>query len=122
VEQEVAGTPSQKSESVAVDYPAAWKRYWVWRWMWMGAWLALFPVELMIGIPLSRHFRSSAPFGIIAVVFMVAFAFGGIAINLWSCPRCGNTFHARGMKKNLFARRCLHCGLPKRAPGCGGGA
>jgi len=35
----------------------------------------------------------------------------------WSCPRCGKPFHyvARwyGRWNNPFARRCVHCGLPK---------
>jgi len=35
----------------------------------------------------------------------------------WSCPRCGRPFHyvARwyGRWNNPFARRCVHCGLPK---------
>ncbi len=37
----------------------------------------------------------------------------------WSCPRCGKPFHyvARwyGRWNNPFARRCVHCGLPKWA-------
>jgi len=37
----------------------------------------------------------------------------------WSCPRCGKPFHyvARwyGKWNNPFARRCVHCGLPKWA-------
>ena len=35
----------------------------------------------------------------------------------WSCPRCGKPFHYDirwfGRWNNPFARRCLHCGLPK---------
>ena len=34
----------------------------------------------------------------------------------WSCPRCGKLFHARykvGHMANPFARKCIHCGLPK---------
>jgi hypothetical protein len=36
----------------------------------------------------------------------------------WSCPRCGNLFHAQykvGHMANPFARKCIHCGLPKWA-------
>lgn len=35
---------------------------------------------------------------------------------LWPCPRCGRPFHASWCYGNLFARRCVHCGLPKWAP------
>jgi len=36
----------------------------------------------------------------------------------WSCPRCGKPFHAALRAgfirwRNSFARRCVHCGLPK---------
>ena len=36
----------------------------------------------------------------------------------WSCPRCGKPFHATVHAgfirwRNPFARRCVHCGLPK---------
>jgi hypothetical protein len=37
----------------------------------------------------------------------------------WSCPRCGERFHWKqyrfGRNVNPFARRCLHCALPKWA-------
>src|SRR5271165_5378453 len=33
----------------------------------------------------------------------------------WLCPRCGKPFHMRvskfGRWENVFARRCIHCGL-----------
>jgi len=35
----------------------------------------------------------------------------------WLCPRCGQPFHYMvgwlGRVNNPFARRCVHCGLPK---------
>jgi hypothetical protein len=34
----------------------------------------------------------------------------------WRCPRCHELFFAAGMVGNAFARRCMHCGLPKWAP------
>ena len=32
------------------------------------------------------------------------------------CPRCGKPFHATFWYHNGFARRCIHCGLPKWSP------
>ena len=32
------------------------------------------------------------------------------------CPRCDKPFHSTSWGHNAFARRCLHCGLPKWAP------
>ena len=34
----------------------------------------------------------------------------------WLCPRCGHAFLSGRWGHNAFARRCLHCGLPKWAP------
>src|SRR5262249_61963792 len=40
-------------------------------------------------------------------------------IAYWLCPRCGKEFHGRrgtfNRMSNPFARRCVHCGLPKWA-------
>jgi hypothetical protein len=114
VEDEGVSSVSEERASVAADYPAAWKRYRVFWWMWMGAWLGFLPVEAMVGAPLAHRMQSGTPMVLVAVVCMGAFAVGGIAVSRWDCPRCGKSFHIRGLKKNLFARRCLHCGLPKR--------
>jgi hypothetical protein len=32
------------------------------------------------------------------------------------CPRCGQPFNSTTWGHNGFARRCLHCGLPKWSP------
>jgi len=32
------------------------------------------------------------------------------------CPRCGKPFHSTFWYYNRFARRCVHCRLPKWAP------
>ena len=32
---------------------------------------------------------------------------------LWPCPQCGRSFHVCGWYGNAFARRCVHCGLPR---------
>jgi len=37
------------------------------------------------------------------------------------CPRCGKPFHVTFWYHNAFARRCVHCRLPKWAPGPGAG-
>jgi predicted nucleic acid-binding Zn-ribbon protein len=29
------------------------------------------------------------------------------------CPRCGEKFGSSGFYHNVFARKCLNCGLPK---------
>ena len=47
--------------------------------------------------------------------WLAAFAISLIRLADWRCPRCGNSFFARGFGRNPLARRCLHCGLAKWA-------
>jgi hypothetical protein len=39
----------------------------------------------------------------------------GTRCEYFKCPRCGKPFFAKWWYHNAFARRCLHCGLPKYA-------
>ena len=34
-------------------------------------------------------------------------------VESWQCPRCGRAFFRRGRTHNSFAKRCMHCALPK---------
>jgi hypothetical protein len=36
-----------------------------------------------------------------------------LRVMAWPCPGCGRFFHVRWYYGNVFARRCVHCGLPK---------
>lgn len=38
----------------------------------------------------------------------------GFRLSMWRCPRCGHCFFWNFIH-NQFARRCMHCGLPKWA-------
>ena len=65
---------------------------------------------------------SGTPIAVAAFAWMIAFAVVGYQTGNFRCPRCGELFFlkfeiesggAPGQKP--FARRCLHCGLPKWA-------
>ena len=51
----------------------------------------------------------------IALCWMIAFAIAGFRLSLFRCPRCGEPFFSTWWYGNLFARQCVHCGLPKWA-------
>ena len=59
----------------------------------------------------------------IAFVWMIVVAVAGYQKSNFLCPRCGKpffrTFDDRPWRadwqRNPFARRCMHCGLPKWA-------
>ena len=49
----------------------------------------------------------------IAPFFFVWFMVAGFRLTYWRCPRCSKPFFTRLLWGNLFAHRCLHCGLAK---------
>jgi hypothetical protein len=80
--------------------------------------LACFPVVIVIGGWVDHLFQT--------LTSQVLFVFGGawtmvclvagFRLNAWRCPRCGKWFSCKwwyGL--GVFARKCVHCGLPKYA-------
>jgi hypothetical protein len=67
-----------------------------------------------LGRPVSNS--EAAPFGIAWLVLSLV---GAVRLWLWRCPRCYRQYFFSGLFTNMFARRCMHCGLPKwsRTPG-----
>jgi ribosomal protein L37E len=59
------------------------------------------------------------PYWIDRAFFVAGFAwmFGSVGASRYEiaflCPRCGKRFFATWWYYNGFARRCVHCGLPK---------
>ena len=44
---------------------------------------------------------------------MLAFIVASLRLTLFRCPRCHEWFFTTLMSHNPFARRCVHCKLPK---------
>ncbi len=40
-----------------------------------------------------------------------------LVIGFSRCPACKNFFHVRGMSGNIFARKCMNCGIPLKQQG-----
>jgi ribosomal protein L37E len=74
---------------------------------WLGLPLVLTVVQGVLGRPISN--KEFAPIGL---GWMVLFAGSQVWRVMWRCPRCGRQFFFSGLI-NVFARRCMHCGLPK---------
>jgi hypothetical protein len=74
-------------------------------------------------VPLVRFapqgFSSALGFGLFGVWVFLLIAFFWVSGKYvyWSCPRCDKPFHYKtrwyGRWNSPFARRCVHCGLPK---------
>ena len=74
-----------------------------------GVWLAAVPISLLTGIK-SDYFAYPA-----MGAWMLAFLVTWLRLAMFPCPRCGNHFFTSWWQGNLFARKCLHCHLPKWA-------
>ena len=50
---------------------------------------------------------------VLAPVWMLAFVVVAWRLSAFRCPRCGRLFFSTWIQGDLFAQRCLHCGLSK---------
>lgn len=89
-------------------YRRAWRDY---RWrvaMFFAAWLGLFlAAHVLIDLIGPKQFT---------VVWFGSFIITSFRLWNWRCPRCSNRFFSNVIR-NPFARRCMHCDLPKRSMG-----
>ena len=81
----------------------------------VGLLLGYVPGVLVVGVSLNKLVGSGIPVFLVAVGWMFALAFAGIALKTFPCPRCGKHFFRSWRYHNTFARKCVHCGLPKWA-------
>lgn len=107
------------------SYDAAWRAY---RW-WSRAFWLVFVGFLPAMALLDRVVRRAAgdtantTTMVAAFAWMLGFALAGYQRGNFACPRYGQSVFRtwddrpwrQGWRSNPFARRCLHCGLPKWA-------
>jgi len=79
------------------------------------AFLGFVPSVAVIGLVGVRLFHTDWPFSIAAISWMIFFVLAGIRYESFRCPRCHKWFFVKWWCYDIFARRCLHCGLPKYA-------
>jgi hypothetical protein len=84
--------------------------------------ILLFPLWLVpgaaIGYFLTRYgFNATSWVTVVAVVLppLACVMVAHLRLMRWSCPSCGRCFHVCWWHGNVFARRCVHCGLPRWA-------
>ena len=116
------GVEAEGGASVKGDDPQAvvWRRYRRWRWAFWLLFVLFLPTLALIFRALGSR-DSGGPIVFIAAAWMIAFSVAGYQTSNFSCPRCGKLFFrkfdARPWRQswayNPFARKCMHCGLPK---------
>ena len=91
----------------------AWQEYRKRRNVVLFAFVGYVPVVFVVALLSMRLFSTFTPAFILAFAWMVFFAIAGNVFVRFPCPRCGKPFFAKWWYYNTFARRCVHCGLPK---------
>ena len=107
-------------------YAGVWRRYRRWSRAFWIIFLFFLPGMALINRALGPARASAATvIFVVALVWMVAFAVAGYQKGNLQCPRCGELFFRRFDDRawrrdwvyNPFARKCMHCALPKWAVG-----
>lgn len=98
------------------DYEREWQEYKRYRNFLWYVFVSYVPGAIMIGWLGFKLFGNFIPGYVAAIVWMGAFLFAGVRLNTWRCPWCGEWFsQTYWYHLGFFARRCVHCGLPKYA-------
>lgn len=101
------------------DHSSAWRQYRKLRRQFAFVWLGGLVLELalLVGMTLllgpAGHRAVPIILVTVAIVWSVAAIIFGQRYQQWPCPRCGRPFGRTFWWHNPFARKCVHCGLPK---------
>jgi hypothetical protein len=100
-------------------YRRAWRSY---RWRLFLALFSWGPLPLLALVVPNTLLLGSEGHGLpdhvavpIGLSCLCLFGLFGVRLTLWKCPRCVEPFFYAGLLRNPFARKCMHCGLPKWA-------
>ncbi|MCA1594036.1 MAG: hypothetical protein LC754_15565 [Acidobacteria bacterium] len=97
------------------SYRAQWAEYRKRSIIVWSVFLTYIPGAIIIGGSLYRLTGSDSFIPMTAFAWMAAFAITNFYRMNWKCPRCGKAFFQKWWYGNNFARKCVHCGLPKWA-------
>jgi hypothetical protein len=97
------------------NYAESWQEYRRRRNLLLFAFFGYMPAVGLVAVLATWEFKSATPAFVAAFSWMAFYAAAGIRFQRFKCPRCGRWFLAKWWNHNMFARRCVHCGLPKYA-------
>ena len=102
-------------------YAAAWRSYRRTSWAFWSLFVFYLPGLAFVSNAFGLTRDGGGTITVAALLWLLLFAVIGYRKSNFSCPRCGELFFhkfddrrwRRDWKHNPFARRCMHCGLPK---------
>jgi hypothetical protein len=98
------------------DYSQEWARYQLRKTRIMicvfAEFLAFLPFVWIVGVISRKLFPTMRPAFGAGLLWILLYAFTGIQLRIFPCPRCGKNFFAV-LGWHNFDRTCVHCGLPK---------
>ncbi len=102
-----------------VNYTAAWhdyrrRRRWFWG-VYLGGCFGMVGLWLLFFNSPIGEFMKGIVFCVLAPMWLIGFVVTAFRCQLFRCPRCHRRFFMTWWYHNSFARRCIHCGLPKWA-------
>ena len=98
------------------DYTDAWSRYKKLRNISLFAFFGYVPAMVVAALLIFPVFHTFTPVFAIAFAWLAGMMVTGFRLSHWRCPRCGKWFAATWWyNRGFFARKCVHCGLPKYA-------
>jgi len=116
IERFSATKPGLESRATHVndDRRDPWNEYRRNRRLFLYSWLGFVPGVFVIGLVLTRLFRSELPSYVVAFSWLSIGAIAWLRMTVFSCPGCGRPFFYTSWHfHNPFATHCVHCGLRK---------
>lgn len=95
------------------SYVESWRDYRERVQLFYGVWLGGFLITVSLAYALSHISASNWPVLAIGLPWILGCFSAGAHLQLFLCPRCHNQFSKALGCYRPFARRCVHCDLPK---------
>ena len=95
------------------DYSESWREYRRRRNFLLFVFFGYVPIVGLVAVVTMRLFGTTTPAFVAAFTWMALYVIAGIRFQRFKCPRCGKWFLAKWWYHNMYARKCVHCGLPK---------
>lgn len=101
-----------------VDHSKDWDAYRVRRNIAIVGFVCFLPVFALLLRIIGHSSWAGYVVGVLGFAWLFGIFISGVSVLRFRCPRCNEPFGAtRWYNKSVFARKCVHCGLPKYSNG-----